>query len=63
MSPERFVKGESERTQVLIPLPLNPWCLSPLFVPGSHTTGCTYKCIDNRARGLYPLTAVASHAI
>jgi hypothetical protein len=26
MSPERFVKGESERTS-LISLPLNSWCL------------------------------------
>ncbi len=30
MSPERFVKGASERTP--ISPPLFPWCLSPSFV-------------------------------
>ena len=61
MSPERFVKGESERT--LISLPLNLWCLHPLFLPGLRTADCTYKCIDKHARGPYPLPVVASHAI
>jgi len=64
MSPERFVKGESERTQkLLISLPFESVVSISTFCARLAYNGCTYKCIDNRALRLYSLPAVASHTI